>query len=98
MSLIGKTITQLPSLTSVTSGASIAVQLLTTTYNATISDLAKSDSFTNNLSNFYSNPQVITKPINIPNDTNALIIGPTITLSGDGSYNIGLNSVLTITS
>ena len=96
MSLIGKTITQLHSLTSVTSGASIAVQLLTTTYNATISDLAKSDSFTNNLSNFYSNPSLISKNLIIPNDVNAMIIGPTATTSPSITISIGTGSTLTI--
>jgi hypothetical protein len=96
MSLIGKTITQLPSLTSVTSGASIAVQFQTTTYNATISDLAKSDSFTNNLSNFYSNPSIITKNIYIPPGVNALIIGPTATTDPSVTIFIDSSSTLTI--
>jgi hypothetical protein len=42
----------------------------------------------------YMTPQTITKDINVPNDTNALLIGPQVSLDADST--VGTNSVLTI--
>jgi len=96
MSLIGKTITQLPSLTAVTSAVTIPVEISSTTYNITVDSLSKSDSFTNNFANFYSNPTNITKNIYIPPFVNALIIGPTATTDPSVTIFIDSGSTLTI--
>jgi hypothetical protein len=46
--------------------------------------------------NFYSNPQLYTEDINIPQNSNALIIGPTITLALGVTISVPQNSVLTV--
>jgi hypothetical protein len=94
--LIGKTITQLPILTAVTSAVTIPVEISSTTYNISIDSLSKSDSFTNNFANFYSNPSIITKNIYIPSGVNALIIGPTATTDPSVIIEIASGSTLTI--
>jgi hypothetical protein len=94
--LTGKTITQLPTLTAVTSAVTIPVEISSTTYNISVDSLSKSDSFTNNLSNFYSNPSIITKNIYIPPGVNALIIGPTATTDPSVTIFIDSSSTLTI--
>lgn len=94
--LIGKKISQLPSLTAVTSAVTIPVEISSTTYNITVDSLSKSDSFTNNLANFYSNPSLITKNIYIPPGVNALIIGPTATTDASIVIEISSGSTLTI--
>lgn len=94
--LIGKTISQLPSLTAVTSAVTIPVEISSTTYNISVDSLSKSDSFTNNFANFYSNPSIITKNIYIPSGVNALIIGPTATTDPSVIIEIASGSTLTI--
>ena len=94
--LVGKTITQLPSLTAVTSAVTIPVEVSSTTYSITVDSLSKSDSFTNNLANFYSNPSIIAKNIYIPSGVNALIIGPTATTDPSVTIFIDSGSTLTI--
>ena len=95
--LVGKTITQLPSLTAVTSEVTIPVEVSSTTYSITVDALSKSKSFTNNSAIFYSNPKIITESFTVPSNSNALMIGPTVTLSGDGvNYILGDNSQLTV--
>jgi len=97
MILTGKTITQLPNLITPTLNTALLVQESNTTYNLTINNLANTlasaEPFMNVSANFFSNPQIISKTINIPQDSNALIIGP-ITLLG--TINVPLNSNLTI--
>lgn len=84
--LTGKTITELPNLASPTLNASIPIQESGTTYNTTVDDLAstlsKAEPFLNISANYYSNPQVYTEDVVIPDNTNALIIGPVVTFSG----------------
>jgi hypothetical protein len=94
--LVGKTITQLPSLTAVTSAVTIPVEVSSTTFSITVDSLSKSDSFTNNLSNFYSNPTFITKNIYIAPGVNALLIGPTATTDSNVTIFIDSGSTLTI--
>lgn len=94
--LIGKKISQLPSLSAATSATTIPVESSTLTYNITVDTLSKSDSFTNNFANFYSNPSLISKDLIIPNDVNAMIIGPTATTSPSIIISIGTGSTLTI--
>jgi hypothetical protein len=94
--LVGKTITQLPNLTVVTSAVTIPVEVSSTTYSMTVDALSKSDSFTNNLANFYSTPSIITKNIYIPPNVNALIIGPTATTDPSIIIEISSGSTLTI--
>lgn len=94
--LVGKTITQLPSLTAVTSAVTIPVEVSSTTYSITVDSLSKSDSFTNNLSNFYSNPSIITKNLYIPPGVNALIIGPTATTDPSITIEVASGATLTI--
>ena len=97
MTVTGKTITQLPNLITPTLNTALLVQESNTTYNLTINNLANTlasaEPFMNVSANFFSNPQIISKTINIPQDSNALIIGP-ITLLG--TINVPLNSNLTI--
>jgi hypothetical protein len=94
--LVGKTITQLPSLTAVTSAVTIPVEVSSTTYSITVDSLSKSDSFTNNLSNFYSNPTFITKNIYIPPNVNAVLVGPTATTDPSVTIFVDSGSTLTI--
>ena len=94
--LTGKTITQLPNLTAVTSAVTIPVEVSSTTFSITVDSLSKSDSFTNNLSNFYSNPSIITKNIYIPPGVNALLVGPTATTDSNVTIFIDSDSTLTI--
>ena len=42
----------------------------------------------------YMTPQTITKDINVPSNTNALLIGPSVSL--DATSTVGVNSVLTV--
>jgi hypothetical protein len=97
MILTGKTITQLPNLITPTLETALLSQESNSTYNLTIDNLANTlsnaEPFMNVSANFYSNPQTISKTIDIPQDSNALIIGP-ITLLG--TINVPLNSNLTI--
>jgi hypothetical protein len=94
--LVGKTITQLPSLTAVTSAVTIPVEVSSTTFSITVDSLSKSDSFTNNLSNFYSNPSFITKNIYIPPGVNAILVGPTATTDPSVTIFVDSGSTLTI--
>ncbi len=94
--LVGKTITQLPSLTAITSAVTIPVEVSSTTYSMTVDSLSKSDSFTNNLANFYSNPSIITKNIYIPPNVNAILVGPTATTDPSVIIEISSGSTLTI--
>ena len=94
--LVGKSITQLPSLTAVTSAVTIPVEVSSTTYSITVDSLSKSDSFTNNLSNFYSNPTFITKNIYIPPNVNAVLVGPTATTDPSVTIFVDSGSTLTI--
>jgi len=94
--LVGKTITQLPSLTAVTSAVTIPVEVSSTTFNITVDSLSKSDSFANNLANFYSNPSIITKNLYIPPNVNALLVGPTATTEPSVTIFIDSGSTLTI--
>jgi hypothetical protein len=94
--LVGKTITQLPNLTVVTSAVTIPVEVSSTTFSITVDSLSKSDSFTNNLSNFYSNPSLITKNIYIPPGVNAILVGPTATTDSNVTIFIDSGSTLTI--
>lgn len=43
----------------------------------------------------FANPQTINEDIEVPVDTNAMIIGPTVSFSG--TVTVGVNSILTIT-
>jgi hypothetical protein len=94
--LVGKTITQLPILTAVTSAVTIPVEVSSTTYNITVDALSKSDSFVNNTANFYSTPALITKNIYIPPNVNAVIFGPTATTDPSIIIEIASGSTLTI--
>ena len=94
--IIGKKISQLPSLTAVTSATTIPVESSSVTYSTTVDALSKSDSFINNTSNFYSTPSIITKNIYIPPNVNALIIGPTATTDPSVIIEIASGSTLTI--
>jgi len=94
--LVGKTITQLQTLTAVTSAVTIPVEVSSTTYSMTVDSLSKSDSFTNNLANFYSNPSIITKNIYIAPNVNAVIFGPTATTDPSIIIEISSGSTLTI--
>jgi len=94
--LIGKKISQLPNLTVVTSAVTIPIEVSSITYNISVDALSKSDSFTNNFANFYSNPSIITKNIYIPPNVNALIIGPTATTNPSVIIEIASGSTLTI--
>jgi len=94
--LVGKTITQLPSLTAVTSAVTIPVEVSSTTFSITVDSLSKSDSFTNNFANYYSNPSIISKNIYIPPGVNALIIGPTATTDASVTIFVDSGSTLTI--
>lgn len=94
--LTGKTISQLPNLSAVTSAVTIPLEISSTTYHMTVDSLSKSDSFINNTSNFYSTPAVITKNIYIPPNVNALIIGPTATTNPNVTIEIAPGSTLTI--
>jgi hypothetical protein len=94
--LVGKTITQLPSLTAITSAVTIPVEVSSTTFSITVDSLSKSDSFVNNTSNFYSNPTFITKNIYIPPNVNAVLVGPTATTDPSVIIEISSGSTLTI--
>ena len=97
MKLTGKTITQLPNLITPTLETALLSQESNSTYNLRLDNLANTlsnaEPFMNVSANFYSNSQTISKIIDIPQDSNALIIGP-ITLLG--TINVPLNSNLTI--
>ncbi len=94
--LVGKTITQLPSLTAITSAVTIPVEVSSTTYSITVDSLSKSDSFINNTSNFYSNPSIITKNLYIPSNVNAVLVGPTATTDPSVTIFVDSGSTLTI--
>jgi hypothetical protein len=100
MIVTGKTITQLPNLITPTLNTALPAQEGNSTYNVTVDNLANTlataEPFMNVSANFYSNPQVYTEDINIPQNSNALIIGPTITLASGATISIPDNSVLTI--
>lgn len=98
--ITGKTITQLPNLITPTLNTALPAQEGNSTYNVTVDNLANTlataEPFMNVSANFYSNPQVYTESIEIPQNTNALIIGPTITLASGVTITVPQNSVLTI--
>jgi hypothetical protein len=98
--LTGKTITQLPNLITPTLNTALPAQEGNTTYNVTVDNLANTlagaEPFMNISANYYSNPQFITEDIQIPQNSNALIVGPTISLASGVTINVPLNSVLTI--
>lgn len=98
--ITGKTITQLPNLITPTLNTALPAQEGNTTYNVTVDNLANTlataEPFMNVSANFYSNPQVYTESIEIPQNTNALIVGPTITLANGATISVPENSVLTI--
>lgn len=98
--ITGKTITQLPNLITPTLNTALPAQEGNSTYNVTVDNLANTlataEPFINVSANFYSNPQVYTESIEIPQNSNALIIGPTITLASGVTISIPENSVLTI--
>jgi hypothetical protein len=100
MIVTGKTITQLPNLITATLNTALPAQEGNSTYNVTVDNLANAlanaEPFMNISANFYSNPQVYTEDINIPQNSNALIIGPTITLASGVTISVPQNSVLTI--
>lgn len=98
--ITGKTITQLPNLITPTLNTALPAQEGSSTYNVTVDNLANTlataEPFMNVSANFYSNPQVYTESIQIPQNSNALIIGPTITLASGVTISVPQNSVLTI--
>lgn len=98
--ITGKTITQLPNLITPTLNTALPAQEGNSTYNVTVDNLANTlataEPFINVSANFYSNPQVYTESIEIPQNSNALIIGPTITLASGVTITVPQNSVLTI--
>jgi hypothetical protein len=95
--ITGKTITQLPNLITPTLNTSLPAQEGNLTYNVTVDNLANTlstaEPFMNISANFYSNPQTISETIDIPQNSNAIIIGPIGLL---GTINIPDNSNLTI--
>lgn len=91
--LIGKTISQLPNLSAVTSAVTIPVEISSTTYHMTVDSLSKAHPFLNISANFFSNPKVITENINIPENSNALMVGP---ITVEGIINIPATSNLYI--
>jgi hypothetical protein len=100
MILTGKTITQLPNLITPTLNTALPAQEGNSTYNVTVDNLANTlataEPFMNISANFFSNPKVITKNIQIPQNSNALMIGPTITIGSGGTINIPTTSNLII--
>lgn len=94
--IIGKKISELPSLSAATSATTIPVESSSITYNISVDKLSKSDSFANNLANFYSNPTNISKDIYIPPYVNALIVGPTATTDPSVTIFVSTASTLTI--
>jgi len=98
--ITGKTITQLPNLITPTLNTALPAQEGNSTYNVTVDNLATTlstaEPFMNVSANFYSNPQLYTEDINIPQNSNALIIGPTITLALGVTISVPQNSVLTV--
>jgi hypothetical protein len=100
MIVTGKTITQLPNLITPTLNTALPAQEGNSTYNVTVDNLANTlataEPFMNISANFYSNPQVYTEDINIPQNSNAIIIGPTITVASGVTISVPQNSVLRI--
>lgn len=98
--ITGKTITQLPNLITPTLNTALPAQEGNSTYNVTVDNLANTlataEPFMNVSANFYSNPKVYTESIEIPQNSNALIIGPTISLGQGVTISVPENSVLTI--
>jgi hypothetical protein len=98
--ITGKTITQLPNLITPTLNTALPAQEGNSTYNVTVDNLATTlstaEPFMNISANFFSNPQLYTEDINIPQNSNALIIGPTITLALGVTITVPQNSVLTV--
>lgn len=97
--ITGKTITQLPNLITPTLNTALPAQEGNSTYNVTVDNLANTlataEPFMNISANFFSNPKVITENIQIPQNSNAIMIGP-ITLPSGFTISIPENSVLTI--
>jgi hypothetical protein len=98
--ITGKTITQLPNLITPTLNTALPAQEGNSTYNVTVDNLATTlstaEPFMNISANFFSNPQLYTEDINIPQNSNALIIGPTITLALGVTISVPYPSVLTV--
>jgi len=98
--ITGKTITQLPNLITPTLNTALPAQEGNSTYNVTVDNLANTlataEPFMNVSANFYSNPQTISENIQIPQNSNAIMIGPIITLPSGFTISIPENSVLTI--
>jgi hypothetical protein len=99
MIVTGKTITQLPNLITPTLNTALPAQEGNSTYNVTVDNLATTlstaEPFMNISANFFSNPQIVSETIDIPQNSNAIIIGP-IGLGLLGTINVPLNSNLTI--
>jgi hypothetical protein len=98
--ITGKTITQLPNLITPTLNTALPAQEGNSTYNVTVDNLANTlataEPFMNISANFYSNPQVYTENLEIPQNSNAIIIGPTITVASGVTISVPQNSVLRI--
>lgn len=97
--ITGKTITQLPNLITPTLNTALPAQEGNSTYNITVDNLANTlataEPFTNISANFFSNPKVITENIEIPQNSNALMIGP-ITIQTGFTITVPINSDLLI--
>jgi hypothetical protein len=95
--ITGKTITQLPNLITPTLNTALPAQEGNSTYNVTVDNLANAlataEPFMNISANFFSNLKTISETIDIPQNSNALIIGPVSILA---TINIPTNSDLTI--
>ena len=95
--ITGKTITQLPNLITPTLNTALPAQESNTTYNVTVDNLANAlataEPFMNISANFFSNPKIVSETINIPQNSNALMVGP-ITI--ESTINVPINSNLTI--
>ena len=99
MIVTGKTITQLPNLITPTLNTALPAQEGNSTYNVTVDNLATTlstaEPFINISANFFSNPKSFSETIDIPQNSNAIIIGP-IGLGLLGTINVPDNSNLTI--
>lgn len=97
MIVTGKTITQLPNLITPTLNTALPAQEGNSTYNVTVDNLATTlstaEPFMNISANFFSNPKILSETIDIPQNSNAIIIGPVSILE---TINVPINSDLTI--
>jgi hypothetical protein len=97
MIVTGKTITQLPNLITPTLNTALPAQEGNSTYNVTLDNLATTlstaEPFMNISANFFSNPKILSETIDIPQNSNAIIIGPVSILE---TINVPINSDLTI--